>query len=98
MDLYHYTCNMDLYYYTFRSDCYILEAGLGTMRYIQQRGHELATMEPKKVVDVTCAEIKPSEFKKIGHWRPDGYFVSSFGDIERLSPDGQSMETVKKHS
>lgn len=86
---------MDSYYYTFRSGGRILEAGWGTMRYIRQRGHELATREPKKVVDVTCAVTKE---RNIGYWRPDGYFVSSSGDIERLSPDGQSMETVKKHS
>lgn len=89
---------MDSYYYTFRSGGHILEAGWGTMRYIRQRGHDLATREPKKVVDVTCAVTKESKCENIGHWRPDGYFVSSFGDIERLSPDGQSMETVKKHS
>ena len=90
--------DMDSYYYTFRSCGRILEAGLGTMRYIRQRGHELATREPKKPVDVTCAVNKESKCEHIGYWRPDGYFINSFGDIQRLSPDAQSMETVKKHS
>jgi hypothetical protein len=89
---------MDSYYCIFWSGGHILEASWGTMRYIRQRGHELATREPKKEVRIICSLTREGKCEILGHWRPDGYFVSSFGDIERLSPDGQSMETVKKHS
>ena len=87
---------METRYYELCSDGHTIEVGYGTMRNIRQRGHELAVREPKKTVDVRCAIDKESKLEFIGRWRPDGLFINSFGEAERLSADGQSMERVNR--
>ena len=83
------------HYYDFRADGRTLEAGYGTMRYIRQRGRELAMAEPKKRVDVHIAINKETRLEHIGAWRPDGIFIDSWGHPNRLSPDGQSLISIK---
>jgi len=72
----------------------VLQEGEAEMVDIRRRGQQLAR---DKGVDVKV-HIGPNYrglLELVGTWRPDGLHVNSFGQMERLDPDGRNFSPAR---